>query len=139
MVQARERGLRIDRGIERRVTGHPVVTIGFDRKHDQHRVADKAQNFATARADRGGDELEIIVQHTEHLRRLERFGQLGKVAQIAEPQRRMNHVGIAALDHAGEHLFAGTLANVGVHQRARQVPQGLHFEDRHHHVAQPMQ
>ena len=64
---------------------------------------------------------------------------MSKIAQVAEPQRGVDQVGIAALDHAVQYLPAGALPDIGVHHRYRGVTYRVQLEHRGQVIPQAVQ
>jgi len=121
--------LCVDGGIDSGVTGGLLAGARVDWKYDEHGITDKAQYFAAPCSHCGGDELEIVVEHFQHLFWRQGFGQVSKIAQVTEPERRTDNIGIAAANHSVQHFFAGSFTHVGIHQRFGQMPERLDFYD----------
>ena len=126
-------------GGERRPPRHRHVLAGEDR---EHAIADQLQHVAAGLMDRVDRGLGIIVEKGNDLVRADAFRNLGRAAQIGEPQHRIDALGDAAGDAPAQHLLGGVAAEIDAPERARDIDLLRRFDrkrQRRHQIAQRFQ
>ena len=113
-VELGHRRARLLRRLERG-RGRAVALLG--RKDGEHAVADQLEHVARMVVDRRDDRVGVVVEQRDDLLGLGAVGDAGVVAQVAEPQHRLDPVGDAALDAAVQHPPPRVAAEVGLDQR----------------------
>ena len=109
-------------------TGIPNFPLG-DREDGERRVADEAQHLPLVLEHGTEHAFEELVEQAQELAAAHRVGERRGIAQVAEPDHRVDVLAVAAADVAGEHLLAGLLAQVGVEDVVRDAPPGVDFGD----------
>jgi len=99
-----------------------------DRENREDRVADVREDLAAVLDDRARHGRERTVEIREIRRGAHALGQARRVAEVAEPDHRMDELAIAVLDLPFEHAPARAAAEIGFEQAHRDAMLRVHFE-----------
>ena len=89
--------------------------------------------------DRRDDGLGIVVEQRNDLLRRRGFGDARVVAQIAEPQHRLDPIRDAPLDAASQHPPAGVASEIGLDQRLGDASERSSFDRKPEEGGEPLQ
>ena len=112
-VQGGHRLLRRPRRVERGGAG--AVSL-LRRENGEHAVADQLEHVAGVLVDRRHDRLGVVIEQRNDLLRGRGVGDARIIAQIAEPQHRLDPVRHPAFDPAPQHPPSGVPTEIGLDQ-----------------------
>lgn len=85
-------------------------------KNREHRITNIAEDLPAMVQYSSGSAVEEFVQGTKEIFHGNRFGKPGRIAQVAQPDNRMNLFTFPALRLARENALAGTLTEIGLQE-----------------------
>ena len=122
-------GPRVMRGFKRGGAHFDGLRLAADREYRQQAVAHVFEHFAALFDDRRHLAIEITIEEIEQRLRWQPVRQRGEAAHIGEPDRRVDLLGEAAADLAGQHAGSGVLADIGRQHIMRDPVIGADFGD----------
>ena len=116
------RGQRPGAGVGARLAG--VV----DREYGEHGVANELQHLAAMLDHGAGNALEKLVKGVQIVVAGQGVRQLGRAAEVGDPDHRVHVLAVTPLDETVHHPIAGVCAQVGPQQGQRGHAQRVGFE-----------
>ena len=135
-VERRDTVSRAARGRERGAAGDLAIRAGED---GERAVADELQHVAALLMDRRDHRFGIIIEEGDDLAGRGDVGDARVVMQIAEPERRLDAIGDAALDASGDHPLACVTPEIGFDERARDARERGRFHRESEHGHEPLE
>src|SRR5262249_49907183 len=111
-----------------RLAAYPLRVAG-NRKDREHPVADELEHLAAAADDAGNLAIEIAVQKPDQDVGRKPIGELRESAHVGKPDRRVQLLGVAAMNVAGQDALASRVADVGVEQDRGPAPEREDLDD----------